>query len=89
MESKPRTIKKEEPSPDELQAVWIESGFLSKEKLYKYAKSSPQLEGKKITQKVIDDFLSKKETQQIKQIVKKETLSRTIVSKGPRPPARP
>lgn len=84
MESKPRTTKKEEPSPEELQSVWIESGFLTKDKFYRYAKSSPQLDGKKVTQKIIDDFLSKKETQQIKQIAKKETLSRTILSKGPR-----
>ena len=83
MESKPK-IKKEQPSADELDALWIESGFLTKDKLYKFAKSSPQFEGKKVTHKVIDDFLSKKETQQIKKIVKKETLNRTILSKGPR-----
>lgn len=81
MESK---AKKEQPSTEELERAWKDSGFLTKDKLYKYVKTLPKFKGMKITQKLIDDFLSKKETQQIKKVVKKETLSRTIVSKGPK-----
>jgi hypothetical protein len=83
MDSK-KPIKKEAVTDSELEQLWKESGFTSKEKLYKFIKSRPEYKAKKITQKAVDDFLAKKETQQIKQVAKKETLSRTILSKGPR-----